>query len=1160
LVATSTATILFTDVEESTELRARLGEASADRLFVDHERRLVAAVERRGGKVLKTAGDGIMAAFESASDAVASAVDIQRATARRDDDIRVRIGIASGDVSWEGNDCFGLPVVTAARLEAHAAGGEILVSQVVRWLAGDRSNATFEGIGAVELKGLPEPVEAFVVRWEPAGDDAASSEQLPLPAQLSLPPSFTFVGRDAEWDALREGWAAIRSGGGQQIVLVGGEAGAGKSRLAAEFARACHDDGATVLFGGCDPELVVPYQPWVQALDYLLRFLSIDDIDADVADDLAPLAPLLPRLDRRRDVASGPRVDPDVERFRLFNAVEALFVDASKRWPIVLVIDDLHWAAAQTLALLGHVARAATSRMLVIATFRDTGDVATDPLTSTLADLRRVDGVRRVGLRGLDVHGVRSFVAGAVGHDLDAGLSELAEEVSRRTLGNAFFVGELWHHLVATGVVARRGDRWVACGSLSDSGVPDSIREVVNERLARLAFGVRRLVELVAVAGQRVELRVLRAAADMTEADITSALDELVEAGLLEAVQRPLLAYQFTHALVRDTVEGGVPIAARARLHLRVAEALESVHEADPRAVVGELARHYAAAAGLGADAKAVYYGRRAGEQADASYALDEAVDHFTTAIAISTPGTEVRAEILIQLGDLYVRLGRFELAEDVCREALDTARSLNNARLATQAAIGFGDTFHMPGVPSEVGLAMQEEAVEMLGDDGSALRAQLESSLALSYMHCGRAGEARASMAKAIGLARACGEDEALIWALGAAVMIETRAEKILPYAVEMQNLAARTDNRWYILSGTTCQMRALVQLGRTREARAVLEHHREVCGRHGILVADVETCCFEATLALAAGRFDAAETAADEALQMGTDKHPGAAGVYGLQMFAIRRAQGRLGEVAPILELAAKRSDLGGVWRPGLAVLFAEVGRLDEARTLFDRLAADGFDSLPRDALWPATVSFVADVCIAVGNADRAEELYQEMIQFEGENLMVALTICLGPADRLLGGLAGVLGREADAERHFGAAAALAEASESAVWHAQVQSDWARFLAGTGQVQRAARIAGEALDTAEKLGMAGLAERCRALASAPPLAVVPDLPDGLSARELDVLKLIAAGCSNREIGERLNISGNTAANHVRAILQKTGCANRTEAATYAARLALLD
>jgi predicted ATPase len=250
---------------------------------------------------------------------------------------------------------------------------------------------------------------------------ANGTDPPPLPAQLTLTPSFAFVGRDAEWEALQKGWTTVVSDGGQQLVLIGGEAGAGKSRLAAEFARSCHADGAVVLFGGCDLEPAVPYLPWVQALDYLWRYLPPENLDEDMTDDLAALAPLIPKLDRKIATRrTTPRLDPEIERFRLFNAVEAVFADATRSCPLVVVIDDLHWAAAQTLGLLRHIVRAGAARMLIIATFRDTGDVATEPLTSALVDLRRVDGVSRIGLRGLDADGVRSFVARAVAHELDA--------------------------------------------------------------------------------------------------------------------------------------------------------------------------------------------------------------------------------------------------------------------------------------------------------------------------------------------------------------------------------------------------------------------------------------------------------------------------------------------------------------------------------------------------------------------------------------------------------------------------------------------------------------------------------------------------------------------------------------------------------------------
>ena len=345
-MATATATVLFTDVEASTELRARIGEAAADRLFRDLERRLSGIVEKRRGRVVKTAGDGVMAAFESASDAVTAAIDMQRAVHRRDEGLRLRIGIASGDVSWESGDCFGLPVVTAARLESAAQGGQILVTQVVRWLAGERSTATFDPIGAIDLKGLPEAVEAFRVVWEQAPAEEAAAREVPLPGAFANPARVALVGREAETAELAEAWAAVTGDGARRIVLIGGEAGAGKTRIAAEFARTCHEEGAAVLYGGCDAELAVPYQPWVHALEHLLRAMPPDDLDADLVTDLGVLAPLLPRLDRGATRLGSPTtaIDAETERYRMFVAIDSLLAEASRRWPVVLVLDDLHWA------------------------------------------------------------------------------------------------------------------------------------------------------------------------------------------------------------------------------------------------------------------------------------------------------------------------------------------------------------------------------------------------------------------------------------------------------------------------------------------------------------------------------------------------------------------------------------------------------------------------------------------------------------------------------------------------------------------------------------------------------------------------------------------------------------------------------------------------
>ena len=195
-MTTATSTIVFVDMVGSTALRARLGEEAADRVFRAHQRSLGEVVSAYLGRVVSTSGDGIMAAFDSATDAVRAAMAVQQAAHAQANGVQLRVGVATGDVSWEEGDCFGLPVVTA-RLEAEAGAGQILVSALVRHLAGDRSTASFEPVGALELKGLPAPVEAFAVGWDPLEPDAAdgSGFTVPCPAAVASRPSPSSAGR-----------------------------------------------------------------------------------------------------------------------------------------------------------------------------------------------------------------------------------------------------------------------------------------------------------------------------------------------------------------------------------------------------------------------------------------------------------------------------------------------------------------------------------------------------------------------------------------------------------------------------------------------------------------------------------------------------------------------------------------------------------------------------------------------------------------------------------------------------------------------------------------------------------------------------------------------------------------------------------------------------
>ncbi|MDQ1508024.1 MAG: hypothetical protein QOD57_5751 [Actinomycetota bacterium] len=262
----STATVLFTDLVGSTELRSQLGEDAAEQLRHQHDELVGGAVESSRGNVVKNLGDGVMATFAGASDAVEAAVGIQQAIGRHNRSsaavLEVRIGISAGDVAFEGDDCFGTPVIEAARLCGAARGGQILASDIVRWLAGS-GGGTFTPIGSLELKGLPAPVPAVEVHWEPI-----TVSSVPLPGFLT-DIGRIFVGRDGELERLSQLWNEA-AGGELRVALLAGEPGVGKTRLAAELAGRVHDEGATVLAGRCDEDLGVPYQPFVEALRHFV--------------------------------------------------------------------------------------------------------------------------------------------------------------------------------------------------------------------------------------------------------------------------------------------------------------------------------------------------------------------------------------------------------------------------------------------------------------------------------------------------------------------------------------------------------------------------------------------------------------------------------------------------------------------------------------------------------------------------------------------------------------------------------------------------------------------------------------------------------------------------------------------------------------------------
>jgi len=687
-VSSQTATILVTDLVGSTELRVALGEERAEALRRTHDRLLTEAVTVNGGEVVKGLGDGVLALFSGAAEAVGAAVAIQQAVGAHvqrhpEDRLSVRIGISAGDVTLEDEDCFGTPVVEASRLCAEAGGDEILVADLVRLLARGRGDHEFTPAGERTLKGLPDPVPVATVGWSRAAQDAA-----PMPSALRVAQWYDFAGRVAERDTLLERWKASVTGA-PGLVVVSGEPGIGKTRLVAELATVAHDGGTTVLYGRSEEELDVPFRPWAEALGHLVAHSPGEVVTAHLHDWGGDLGRLVPGL----DAPEPPRTDPDTERLRLFGAVTDLLTRAGEEAPVLVVLDDLHWADESSLLLLRHLVRnLGEARVLVVGTYRDTDLTRTHPLAAALADLRRESGVERVDLVGLDQDEVTDFLTKAAGGEVDPSrVTELAEMVSSETEGNPFFIGEVLVHLVESGALVQRDGRWEGDrGLIEQIGLPEGIREVIGRRLAGLDEATNELLRAAAVIGPAFDAAVLAAAVDREVDEVVTVLDDAGARRLVVEDEDVLDRFRFAHALVRQTLLEELRTSRRVRLHHRVALALES-----RGAPAADLAHHFGEAAALADAEKAIAYAGQAADEASEGLAFEQVISFRRLAVEteelVEPPDPARRAELLLALGEARNTAGHTLDGRVDFVAAADAARQADRPDLLGRAAYGYG-------------------------------------------------------------------------------------------------------------------------------------------------------------------------------------------------------------------------------------------------------------------------------------------------------------------------------------------------------------------------------------------------------------------------------------------------------------------------------------
>ncbi|HEY2705695.1 MAG TPA: AAA family ATPase [Candidatus Dormibacteraeota bacterium] len=678
----ATITLLYTDMVGSTQLYDQLGDEVAERLRRLHFSLLRDTVSAHDGREVRQVGDGLKVAFSSAIDAIECAVEMQQAVHRHneratDHALAVRIGLHAGEPILDEEDYFGTAVNVAKRLCDSAVGGQVIASDVVRALAGPRGQRLLRPMGALAIRGLRESMTTVEVVWRSAPGFA-----LPLPVSLLTPGSSAFVGRDQVLRRLVDACDQARHGV-RQLVLLSGEPGVGKTRLAAELAASAHAEGATVLHGRCDEEALLPYQPFVEALRHYVTQASTGELRAAVRGGARDAARLVPELHDRIPGQPPPGPDhPDMERYRLFESVAALLAQASVSAPLVLILDDLHWADRPTLHLLRHVMRSSEiSSMLVLATCRDGEVGGSHPLLDTLVELRRVHHLRRIELTGLDRSAASALISSLAG---GGSRDRLVDSLYGLTEGNPFFLEEVLRHLAEAepaGPVAAEP----SSALLEEMGIPAGVRDVVARRLARLSPDCRSLLALASAVGREFAFALLPGLTGMDAEAILDALEEAIGRRLLVEVRGlPEPRYAFSHGLVRQTLYEGLSTPRRQRAHWRAARAVDSAGGA-PGSRALEVATHCRLAGGLADSRLVVEAASQAGDTAAAVFAWEEAARHWETALEVldGTGGdASARARLLRRLGAAmftsnldYARgVACFERAMRLCEESGDHA------------------------------------------------------------------------------------------------------------------------------------------------------------------------------------------------------------------------------------------------------------------------------------------------------------------------------------------------------------------------------------------------------------------------------------------------------------------------------------------------------
>jgi class 3 adenylate cyclase len=897
------------------------------------------------------------------------------------------------------------------------------------------------------------------------------------------------VGRQDELRRL--GQALQHAGrGGAGLALITGDAGIGKTRIVLELAARARADGWSVLAGRCfDGDEAPPFWPWTQVLRAAARQHSLERLRRLAGPAASVLAAVLPEL---ADEARPPRpADDDPSRFRLFDAVTALLRALSASRPLLVVVDDLHWADPASLALLAFLGRHLDGSPVAVMACRRPADgihlhpahgqvQSTATCTVELGGLPREDSARFVQLTA----GVRPDPA-------------LLDDLWSRTEGNPFFLGELVRLLSAEQQLASGGQ--LVLGSVA---LPEGVRDVLSRRLQLVSPECADLLRAGAVLGREISVEVLRHVTGLAPSSLHTYLEEAARARLVAALPGGSLRYRFAHALVQEFLYDDLAPARRAELHDRTGRALLEVHASALDAHVAELAHHFVRAGELGSPAEALRWSVRAGHAAAAASAHEEAAAHFARALRVleSSPVSprpdEERGAVLLALGEAQCRAGDTDAGRASFSCAADDGLVRGDAELLAHAALGYGVGLGGYGFVARadgVLLSLLEEALVNLGERDTVLRVRVLARLATElYFTPFRSRRLQVSE-QAVAMARRLGNPHAEL------VAVYSRTAALLgPDGLEEQReAAARTLSLAQVLGDQDMQFRAhalrltvALGIGDADQVQAEVQACRELADELSRPLHAWHAAVFAAMIELQAGRLEQARERADEALQAGLRGHRDMALVmYGAQQLVLHWAKGRLPVVLDSVRYYADHFPHAPAWRAALAFCLADTDRPDAARRELETLAARDFTDLPRDANFLTAVTLLALTAARLGDRERAAQLERLLAPYADRQVVLAggavgyfsVSYPLGMLAAARDDLDEALSRLTRAQEHHERRGARLHLVETAV-------EQVRLLlrrGATGDAPAARALLSQALPLAREIGMPVAVSRLESLAA---------------------------------------------------------------------------